>query len=138
MDCEDSVAAVDSEDKVLAYRNWLGLMKGDLTEEFTKSDKIITRKLNEDISITNSEGKDVILKGRSLMLNRNVGHLMTNPSVLDENNEEVGEGLIDAICTTLIAIHDLSKKEGLRNSTKGSIYIVKPKKNAWTRRSCFY
>ena len=127
MDCEDSVAAVDSEDKVLAYRNWLGLMKGDLTEEFTKSDKIITRKLNEDISITNSEGKDVILKGRSLMLNRNVGHLMTNPSVLDENNEEVGEGLIDAICTTLIAIHDLSKKEGLRNSTKGSIYIVKPK-----------
>ena len=127
MDCEDSVAAVDSEDKVLAYRNWLGLMKGDLTEEFTKSDKIITRKLNEDISITNSEGKDVILKGRSLMLNRNVGHLMTNPSVIDENNEEVGEGLIDAICTTLIAIHDLSKKEGLRNSTKGSIYIVKPK-----------
>ena len=127
MDCEDSVAAVDSEDKVLAYRNWLGLMKGDLTEEFTKSDKIITRKLSEDISITNSEGKDVILKGRSLMLNRNVGHLMTNPSVLDENNEEVGEGLIDAICTTLIAIHDLSKKEGLRNSTKGSIYIVKPK-----------
>ena len=127
MDCEDSVAAVDSEDKVLAYRNWLGLMKGDLTEEFTKSDKIITRKLNKDISITNSEGKDVILKGRSLMLNRNVGHLMTNPSVLDENNEEVGEGLIDAICTTLIAIHDLSKKEGLRNSTKGSIYIVKPK-----------
>ncbi len=127
MDCEDSVAAVDSEDKVLAYRNWLGLMKGDLTEEFKKSDKIITRKLSEDISITNSEGKDVILKGRSLMLNRNVGHLMTNPSVLDENNEEVGEGLIDAICTTLIAIHDLSKKEGLRNSTKGSIYIVKPK-----------
>ena len=127
MDCEDSVAAVDSEDKVLAYRNWLGLMKGDLTEEFKKSDKIITRKLSEDISITNSEGKDVILKGRSLMLNRNVGHLMTNPSVLDENNEEIGEGLIDAICTTLIAIHDLSKKEGLRNSTKGSIYIVKPK-----------
>ncbi|MBF86862.1 MAG: malate synthase G [Pelagibacterales bacterium] len=127
MDCEDSVAAVDSEDKVLAYRNWLGLMKGDLTEEFKKSDKIITRKLSEDISITNSEGKNVILKGRSLMLNRNVGHLMTNPSVLDENNEEVGEGLIDAICTTLIAIHDLSKKEGLRNSTKGSIYIVKPK-----------
>ena len=127
MDCEDSVAAVDSEDKVLAYRNWLGLMKGDLTEEFKKNDKIITRKLNNDICITNFEGKDVILKGRSLMLNRNVGHLMTNPSILDENNEEVGEGLIDAMCTTLIAIHDLSKNEGIRNSMEGSIYIVKPK-----------
>ena len=127
MDCEDSVAAVDSEDKVLAYRNWLGLMKGDLTEEFKKNDKIITRKLNNDICITNSKGEDVTLKGRSLMLNRNVGHLMTNPSILDENNEEVGEGLIDAMCTTLIAIHDLSKNEGMRNSTKGSIYIVKPK-----------
>ena len=127
MDCEDSVAAIDSEDKVLAYRNWLGLMKGDLTEEFNKNDKIITRKLNNDICITNFEGKDVILKGRSLMLNRNVGHLMTNPSILDENNEEVGEGLIDAMCTTLIAIHDLSKNEGIRNSMEGSIYIVKPK-----------
>ena len=127
MDCEDSVAAVDGEDKVLAYKNWLGLMKGDLSEEFEKSGKIITRRLNQDIKYTNTEGKESILKGRSLMLNRNVGHLMTNPSVLDSSGNEVGEGLIDAMCTTLIAMHDLSKSEGMRNSIKGSVYIVKPK-----------
>ena len=127
MDCEDSVAAVDGEDKVLAYKNWLGLMKGDLTEDLEKSGKIITRRLNPDIEYTNTEGKGSILKGRSLMLNRNVGHLMTNPSVLDSSGNEVGEGLIDAMCTTLIAMHDLSKSEGMRNSIKGSVYIVKPK-----------
>ena len=127
MDCEDSVAAVDGEDKVLAYKNWLGLMKGDLTEDLEKSGKIITRRLNQDIKYTNTEGKESILKGRSLMLNRNVGHLMTNPSVLDSSGNEVGEGLIDAMCTTLIAMHDLSKSEGMRNSIKGSVYIVKPK-----------
>ena len=127
MDCEDSVAAVDGEDKVLAYKNWLGLMKGDLTEDLEKSGKIITRRLNQDIKYTNTEGKESILKGRSLMLNRNVGHLMTNPSVLDSSGNEVGEGLIDAMCTTLIAMHDLSKFEGMRNSIKGSVYIVKPK-----------
>ena len=127
MDCEDSVAAVDGEDKVLAYKNWLGLMKGDLTEDLEKSGKIITRRLNQDIKYTNTEGKESILKGRSLMLNRNVGHLMTNPSVLDSSGNEVGEGLIDAMCTTLIAMHDLSKSEGMRNSITGSVYIVKPK-----------
>ncbi len=127
MDCEDSVAAVDGEDKVLAYKNWLGLMKGDLTEDLEKSGKIITRRLNPDIEYTNTEGKKSILKGRSLMLNRNVGHLMTNPSVFDSSGNEVGEGLIDAMCTTLIAMHDLSKSEGIRNSLKGSVYIVKPK-----------
>ena len=130
MDCEDSVAAVDGEDKVLAYKNWLGLMKGDLTEDLEKSGKIITRRLNKDIKYTNTEGKESILKGRSLMLNRNVGHLMTNPSVLDSSGNEVGEGLIDAMCSTLIAMHDLSKSEGMRNSIKGSVYIVKPKMHA--------
>ena len=127
MDCEDSVAAVDSDDKVLAYRNWLGLMKGNLSEEFVKNGHNVKRTLNNDISIIRPNGNQDKLKGRSLMLNRNVGHLMTNPSILDENNNEVPEGLIDAICTTLIAIHDLNKKDGIKNSNKGSVYIVKPK-----------
>jgi len=127
MDCEDSVAAVDGEDKVLAYKNWLGLMKGDLTEDLEKAGKTITRRLNPDIEFMNVNGTVSILKGRSLMLNRNVGHLMTNPSVVDSSGNEVGEGLIDAMCTTLIAMHDLSKSSGIRNSLKGSVYIVKPK-----------
>jgi len=127
MDCEDSVAAVDGEDKVLAYKNWLGLMKGDLTEDLEKSGKKITRRLNADIEFISPDGTASTLKGRSLMLNRNVGHLMTNPCVLDSSGNEVGEGLIDAMCTTLIAMHDLSKSEGIRNSLKGSVYIVKPK-----------
>ena len=127
MDCEDSVAAVDSDDKVLAYRNWLGLMKGNLSEEFVKNGHNVKRTLNSDISIIRPNGNQDKLKGRSLMLNRNVGHLMTNPSILDENNNEVPEGLIDAICTTLIAIHDLNKQDGIKNSNKGSVYIVKPK-----------
>ena len=127
MDCEDSVAAVDGEDKVLAYKNWLGLMKGDLTEDIEKAGKNITRRLNSDIEYINTEGTKAILKGRSLMLNRNVGHLMTNPSVLDSFGNEVGEGLIDAMCTIMIAMHDLSKSSGIRNSLKSSVYIVKPK-----------
>ena len=127
MDCEDSVAAVDGEDKVLAYRNWLGLMKGDLSEEFEKGGHIVKRTLNEDIDYTSVTGEKRLLKSRSLMLNRNVGHLMTNPAVLDSQGSEVGEGLIDAICITLIAMHDLSKSSGIRNSIKGSVYIVKPK-----------
>ena len=127
MDCEDSVAAVDGADKVLAYRNWLGLMKGDLTEELEKGGKNIIRKLNEDITYTSIKGEIAFLKGRSLMLNRNVGHLMTNPAVLDHQGLEVGEGLIDAMCITLIAMHDLSKSSGIRNSLEGSVYIVKPK-----------
>ena len=127
MDCEDSVAAVDGEDKVLAYRNWLGLMKGDLSEEFEKGGNIVKRTLNEDIDYTSVTGEKRLLKSRSLMLNRNVGHLMTNPAVLDSQGSEVGEGLIDAICITLIAMHDLSKSSGIRNSLKGSVYIVKPK-----------
>ena len=113
MDCEDSVAAVDGEDKVLAYKNWLGLMKGDLTEDIEKAGKNITRRLNSDIEYINTEGTKAILKGRSLMLNRNVGHLMTNPSVLDSSGNEVGEGLIDAMCTIMIAMHDLSKSSGI-------------------------
>ncbi|MBJ57150.1 MAG: malate synthase G, partial [Rickettsiales bacterium] len=103
MDCEDSVATVDAEDKVLAYDNWLGLMKGNLSTEFTKENNIIRRKLNKDISYTDKNGNKSFLKGRSLMLIRNVGHLMTNPAILDEENNEIHEGLMDAIFTTLIA-----------------------------------
>ena len=126
MDCEDSVATVDAEDKVLAYRNWLGLMKGDLAEEVTKGDRRFTRRLNEDIVIEGPEG-EVRLKARALMLIRNVGHLMTNPAILDENGDEVFEGLIDAMVTTAIALHDLRGDAPVRNSATGSVYVVKPK-----------
>ncbi len=125
MDCEDSVACVDAADKVVAYGNWLGLMKGDLTEEVSKSGKTFTRRLAADLDFTDVNGAEARLKGRSLMLVRNVGHLMTNPAVLDAEGNEIGEGLMDALCTTLIAMHDLAREGG--NSVTGSVYVVKPK-----------
>jgi len=126
-DCEDSVAAVDGEDKAAVYRNWLGLMKGDLKESFDKNGSFLTRELNPDRVYITSEGKDLVLPGRSLMLVRNVGHLMTNPGVLDSEGNEVPEGIIDAMFTICIAMHDLNKNGQYQNSKTGSIYIVKPK-----------
>ncbi len=123
-DCEDSVATVDAEDKVLAYRNWLGLMKGSLEDTFEKNGKKITRKLNPDKTYITSSG-ELKLPGRSVMLIRNVGHLMTNPAILLGSGEEVPEGIMDTMITSLIAIHDIKIKK--MNSRKGSIYIVKPK-----------
>ncbi|CAN7169957.1 malate synthase G [Pararhizobium sp. LjRoot235] len=127
MDCEDSVAAVDAEDKVVAYRNWLGLMKGDLQEDVTKGAKTFTRKLNPDFSFTAPDGSKISLKGRALMLVRNVGHLMTNPAIFDRDGNEVPEGIMDAMITGLIALHDIGPNGGRMNSREGSIYVVKPK-----------
>ncbi|MFN5509644.1 MAG: malate synthase G, partial [Burkholderiales bacterium] len=127
MDCEDSVAAVDGEDKALAYRNWLGLMKGDLVETVAKGAGSFQRRLAEDRDYISPTGSKLTLKGRSLMLVRNVGHLMTNPAVIDRDGLEAPEGLLDAMCTVLIAMHDLKKTAGLRNSVQGSVYVVKPK-----------
>jgi malate synthase len=126
-DCEDSVAAVDGEDKTSVYRNWLGLMRGDLKESFNKNGSEITRKLESDRLYKDKNGNDFTLSGRSLMLVRNVGHLMTNPGIKDSNGDEVPEGIIDAMFTICIAMHDLNRNSKYQNSKTGSIYIVKPK-----------
>jgi malate synthase len=127
MDCAASVAAVDSEDKVVIYRNWLGLMKGDLTEEVSKGGNTFTRSMNADREYTSINGGSIALKGRSLMFVRNVGHLMTNSAIIDKDGNEVPEGILDAMVTSLISVHDVKELGKYRNTTTGSMYIVKPK-----------
>ena len=127
MDCEDSVAAVDAEDKALAYSNWLGLNKGTLEETITRGDKSFVRSMNPNREYLAADGSKLTLNGRSLMFVRNVGHLMTNPAILDGDGNEVPEGIMDAVITSLISLHDLKRTGGLSNSVAGSSYIVKPK-----------
>ena len=126
-DCEDSVAAVDAEDKTVVYRNWLGLMRGDLSESFNKGGRTLTRNLNADREFTSPSGERLSLPGRSLMFVRNVGHLMTNPAILDVEGNEIFEGIMDALFTTACSLHDLRGASKGGNSRTGSMYIVKPK-----------